>query len=49
MQASQAANQKKLDRLASNTWPVRMLFKSRQTGRPISPQTEALGPTPAPA
>ncbi len=42
MQASQAANQKKLDRLASNTWPVRMLFKSRQTGRPINPQTEAL-------
>ena len=31
----------KLARLASNTWPVRMLFKSRMTGRSPSPQVEA--------
>lgn len=42
LNAAPAPNQKKLDRLASNTWPLRMLFKSRQTGRPASPQVEAM-------
>jgi len=31
----------KLARIASNTWPVRVLFKSRSAGRPGSPETEA--------
>jgi len=32
----------KLARIASNTWPVRSLFKSRGTGRRGSPETEAM-------
>ncbi len=32
----------KLARLASNCWPVRMLFKSRATGRQPRPEVEAL-------
>jgi sugar phosphate isomerase/epimerase len=32
----------KLDRIASNTWPVRMLFKSRASGRQMSPQIAEL-------
>lgn len=32
----------KLDRIASNTWPVRMLFKSRPAGRQLSPQIAEL-------
>jgi sugar phosphate isomerase/epimerase len=32
----------KLARIASNTWPVRMLFKSRSTGQRSNPQVEAL-------
>ncbi|MGC4053778.1 MAG: TIM barrel protein [Paludibaculum sp.] len=31
----------KLARLASNTWPLRTLFKSRPSTRPVSPETEA--------
>ncbi len=31
----------KLARLASNTWPLRTLFKSRPTSRPVSPEVEA--------
>lgn len=31
----------KLARLASNTWPLRTLFKSRPTTRPVSPEVEA--------
>ncbi len=31
----------KLARIASNTWPVRMLFKTRAQGRPARPETEA--------
>jgi len=31
----------KLARIASNTWPVRALFKSRSPGRPGSPETQA--------
>jgi len=32
----------KLARIASNTYPVRSLFKSRSTGRGVSPQVEAV-------
>ena len=32
----------KLARIASNTYPVRSLFKTRSTGRGVSPQVEAL-------
>jgi sugar phosphate isomerase/epimerase len=31
----------KLARLASNTWPMRSLFKSRPSTRPVSPETAA--------
>jgi sugar phosphate isomerase/epimerase len=36
------SEQEKLDRLASNTWPVRSLFKRRSGGRPPSEEAEAM-------
>ncbi len=32
----------KLARIASNTWPMRFLFKSRSTGRRSNPQAEEM-------
>jgi hypothetical protein len=32
----------KLARIASNTWPLRYLFKNRNTGRRANPQAEAM-------
>lgn len=39
---SSGASKAKLARIASNTWPVRMLFKTRTGGRPLNPKTEEL-------
>jgi sugar phosphate isomerase/epimerase len=36
------SEKEKLARIASNTYPVRSLFKTRSTGRGVSPQVEAL-------
>ncbi|MBI5085765.1 MAG: TIM barrel protein [Acidobacteria bacterium] len=35
------SDKEKLARIASNTWPVRTLFKTRGSGRAASPETEA--------
>ncbi len=40
--APRLTEQQKLARIASNTWPVRSLFKSRGSGRRVNPQVEAM-------
>jgi len=36
------SEKEKLARIASNTYPLRSLFKARSTGRGVSPQVEML-------